>query len=160
MKAKDERLNVIRSIISRERVSNQDELIRLLKTEGLNVAQATLSRDLRELGISKSHDGFGYRFRLPASSESSAALKNTGGRGSSGLVISCEFSGNICVIKTHPGHASMISAMMDGKDMDSVAGTVAGDDTVILVVRSRHTPGEVVRELSGIFPDITKKIIE
>ncbi|MBQ2566345.1 MAG: hypothetical protein II552_04240 [Bacteroidales bacterium] len=54
----------------------------------------------------------------------------------------------------------MISAMMDGKNMDSVAGTVAGDDTVILVVRSRHTPGEVVRELSGIFPDITKKIIE
>ena len=79
MKAKDERLNVIRSIISRERVSNQDELIRLLKTEGLNVAQATLSRDLRELGISKSHDGFGYRFRLPASSESSAVIKNTGG---------------------------------------------------------------------------------
>lgn len=160
MKSKNERLGIVRGIISRERVGSQEELIQLLSKEGLSVAQATLSRDLRELGVTKAHDSHGYRFRLPTVAESREVFRSTGVKASSGLVISCEFSGNICVLKTHPGHASMLSAMIDAKDLDSVAGTLAGDDTVLLVIRNGHDSEEVTGALTALFPDMKSKIIE
>ena len=160
MKVKKERQSIIRSIIARKRVGNQDELINLLKNEGLDVAQATLSRDLHELGVSKVHDGVGYKYRLPTAAESAAAMRNVSGRLPSELVLSCEFSGNICVLKTHPGHASMLSAIIDGKDLASSAGTVAGDDTVLLIVRNGHSHTEIVGDLSRLFGDLSKKIVE
>ncbi len=160
MKSKNDRQGVIRDIISRERVGSQEELIQLLGKEGLTVAQATLSRDLRELGVTKSHDARGYRFRLPTVAESRETIRISGVKASSGLVISCEFSGNICVLKTLPGHASMLSAMIDGKEPESVAGTLAGDDTVLVVVRAGTDAGDVLEELSGLFPDIKRKLVE
>lgn len=65
MKSKLERQRIIREVIKDNRVSNQEELSGLLEEKGLSVAQATLSRDIRELSITKIHDGTGYRYSLP-----------------------------------------------------------------------------------------------
>ncbi len=160
MKSKNERLGIIRRLVTKERVGSQEELIRLLEKEGLNVAQATLSRDLREMGITKVHDGLGYRFRLPSASEPVNILRASGGAMPDGLVVSCEFCGNLCVLKTHPGHAPVLSALIDGKSLPFVAGTVAGDDTVLVVLRGGFSRADMTDGLSGLFSGIKKKIIE
>lgn len=155
MKSKLERQRVIREVIKDNRVANQEELSVLLSQRGMNVAQATLSRDIRELRITKIHDGNGYFYSLPQPGMLRGVLRDSSM--SSDSIDSLEFSGSMAVIKTRPGHSGMIASIIDEGRLPEVMGTLAGDDTILLVLREGVTHDEVADSLSGIFKGIDGK---
>lgn len=155
MKGKLERQRIIREVIKDNRVSNQEELSTLLEQRGLSVAQATLSRDIRELRITKIHDGSGYSYSLPQPGMLRNSLRESSM--SSDSIDSLEFSGSMAVIKTRPGHAGMIASIIDDGHLPEVMGTLAGDDTILLVLREGFRHEDVTLSLSEIFKGIETK---
>ncbi len=155
MKSKLERQRIIREVIKDNRVSNQEELSTLLEQRGLCVAQATLSRDIRELRITKLHDGNGYSYSLPQPGLLRSVLHETSTTSDS--IDSLEFSGSMAVIKTRPGHAGMIASIIDEGHLAEVMGTLAGDDTILLVLREGFSHDNVSASLCGIFKGIDTK---
>ena len=158
MRGKLERQRQIRKIIAEQKVANQEELSALLAQHGFDVAQATLSRDIRELRITKVHDDVGYYYRLPAPGNASSVPRH----GTDILVDSIErleFSGQLAVISTLPGHANMIAAIIDAQRPKQVLGSLAGDDTVLLVLREGSSHAEVTGALDVLLHGITNKRI-
>ena len=155
MKGKLERQRVIREIIKDTNVSNQEELSALLDERGLCVAQATLSRDIRELRITKIHDGNGYRYSLPQPGMLRAVFNEPSM--SSDSIDSLEFSGSMAVIKTRPGHAGMIASIIDEGHLPEVMGTLAGDDTILLVLREGFSHDDVAGSLGRLFKGVDGK---
>ncbi len=155
MSAKNSRLNLIRLIISSQEISNQDELLRALAAEGVHITQATLSRDLKQMKVAKAANPTGKAvYVLPNNAMYLRVKEHRPVREMMqvGGFISLRFSGNIGVIKTRPGYASSIAYDIDNTDIPSIIGTIAGDDTIFIVVEE-GTPREVVREaLSNIIP--------
>ncbi|HVE38936.1 MAG TPA: arginine repressor [Planctomycetota bacterium] len=134
MSTKAERQKALLDIIAKQAVSTQAELKDLLKERGIEADQATLSRDIRELGLIKaSDDGAHYRYapveavQPPVHTKASAILAR--------LVRKIDCSGNLLVIKTDPGEASPIGLALDRMGWSEVVGTVAGDDTLLVVVK-------------------------
>ncbi len=154
MKGKNDRLAVLRMILSNCEVSSQENLIRELEREGHKVTQATLSRDLRELNAAKMMGPNGYIYVLPDHPHYKRTVKpstyseyrNTAG------YIGMEFSGNLAVIRTKPGHAGVISSEIDNCNLEAVCGTVAGDDTIIVVIREGYSKEDVITQLSRCVP--------
>ena len=134
----------IKKIIREKDIINQDMLLEILNAKGINVTQATLSRDIKELKIVKGHSNSGeYAYQL-----------NTGGitsqldtLASVFKILSIEFSGNIGVLKTSPGFAMAIAGEIDKKAQDVVLGTVAGDDTIFIVPRENISRQTVINKL-------------
>ena len=155
MKEKLERQRILKEVIRISKVANQEELSLLLEQRGLNVAQATLSRDIRELRISKVHDESGYFYHLPLPGSSSGVLAD--GSIISDSIESVEFSGSMAVLKTRPGHANMIASIIDGSGMKEVMGTLAGDDTILLIVREGFSHDDVSGSLSRLFKGVENK---
>ncbi len=155
MKDKTERHKVIREIIRDRKVANQEELSKYLEERGLHVAQATLSRDIRELMITKIHDGSGYCYSLPQPGMLRNVELDTSMTSES--IESLEFSGVLAVLKTRPGHAAMIASVVDGTHLREVIGTLAGDDTVLLVLRDGFTRDDAASSLGAIFKGLDKK---
>ena len=134
MSTKAERQKALLDVIAKQAVSTQAELKDLLKERGIEADQATLSRDIRELGLIKaSDDGAHYRYAPveavapPVHTKASAILAR--------LVRKIDCSGNLLVIKTDPGEASPIGLALDRMGWSEVVGTVAGDDTLLVVVK-------------------------
>ena len=134
MSSKAERQKALLDVIAKQAVSTQAELKDLLKARGIEADQATLSRDIRELGLIKaSDDGAHYRYAPveavapPGHTKPSAILAR--------LVRKVDCSGNLLVIKTDPGEASPIALALDRMGWSEVVGTVAGDDTLLVVVK-------------------------
>ena len=128
------RLSRLRQLVGSRGAHSQEELLRLLQQEGFEVTQATLSRDLKHLQVGKLPDGQGgYRYSLPESgaAASQASLIEDFRRG----FMSIEFSGNQGVIKTLPGHASSVAFALDNLRVRGVLGTIAGDDTILVIPR-------------------------
>ena len=146
---------MIRLIISSQEISNQDELLKALAAEGFVVTQATLSRDLKQMKVAKASNVTGKAvYVLPNNAMYKRVkehrpvremMQNNG-------FISLRFSGNIGVIKTRPGYASSIAYDIDNTDIPPIIGTIAGDDTIMIVIEE-GTPRDTVREaLSSIIP--------
>jgi transcriptional regulator of arginine metabolism len=134
MSTKSDRQKAMLDVISKHAVATQSELKELLKARGIEADQATLSRDIKELGLVKtSEDGTHYRYAPlesitpPVHMKASAILAR--------LVRKIECSGNLLVVKTDPGEASPVGLALDRLGWPEVVGTVAGDDTLLLVVR-------------------------
>ena len=155
MKGKLERQRIIREVIKDNRVSNQEELSTLLEQRGLCVAQATLSRDIRELRITKIHDDNGYSYSLPQPGMLRSVLHESSMTSDS--IDSLEFSGSMAVIKTRPGHAGMIASIIDEGHLPEVMGTLAGDDTILLVLREGFAHDDVAGSLANIFKGVGGK---
>lgn len=157
MKNKNSRLDSIKMIISSKEIGSQDELLQELTKEGFQLTQATLSRDLKQLKVAKAASMNGnYVYVLPNNTmykrmtepqKASEMLRHNG-------FISIEFSNNIAVIKTRPGYASSLAYDIDMHNFHEIIGTIAGDDTIILVVRENCTHTEVKHALSTIIPNI------
>ena len=158
MRGKLERQQQIRRIIAEQKVANQEELSALLAQYGFDVAQATLSRDIRELRVTKVHDDVGYYYRLPPSG-SVPAVPRRGADLLADSIERLEFSGQLAVISTLPGHANMIAAIIDAQRPEQVLGSLAGDDTVLLVLREGSTHAEVTGALDALLHGITNKRI-
>ena len=157
MKTKNSRLQTLRMLISSQELCCQDEVLKALAKEGYNVTQATLSRDMKQLKVAKATSlGGKYFYVLPnetmykrvASPKSAAEMLLTSG------FMSINFSGNMGVIRTRPGYASSLAFNIDNSGLPSLLGTIAGDDTIFIVVRDGSTYREVIDDLRAIIPDI------
>lgn len=155
-KTKAERQAVIKGLVSAARISNQEILSALLRDKGFVFTQATLSRDLKELHILKVPTENGYVYQAqgdslrPAKKQSFTTIVDG--------VISIEFSSVQAVIKTISGYASLLAATIDQNvKSNHIMGTIAGDDTILLVLRDNFTPDGVLRDLSVCMPGIEEK---
>ncbi|MBO7641226.1 MAG: hypothetical protein J6S66_05695 [Bacteroidales bacterium] len=153
---KEIRQRTIRKILGRTQVQNQDELLNLLAVEGIQTTQATLSRDLKEMRVVKLHkaDG-GYFFSIPAESMHVVpdAAHSTSG------IVSLEISGQLAVIRTRPGYANMLGAVVDASVGSAIMGTIAGDDTLLLILRQETTETMLIATLTRFLPGIEDKVI-
>ena len=126
---KTQRHSAILDVVNRGSAHTQQEIAQALARRGVRATQATISRDIQELGLVRS--GAGYR--------SSAALVRE-------LVLSIELVDSLAVVKTPPGTANLVARRIDESGLSGVAGTVAGDDTIIVVLRQR-TAGRALKDL-------------
>ena len=134
-----------------------EELLAELEKEGFQLTQATLSRDLKQLKVAKAASMNGnYVYVLPNNTmykrmtdpqSASEMLRHTG-------FLSIEFSGNIAVIKTRPGYASSLAYDIDNNHFHEIIGTIAGDDTIMLVMREGCTRTELKQALAHVIANI------
>ena len=147
MKEKSSRLNTIREIVTRQRIGSQEELLAVLTQQGYSLTQATLSRDLKRLKITKTLDNTGaYQYKLADSSYFAKGGGDVQIIGANSL----EFSGNIAVMKTRKGYASGIAAEIDDEGGDAILGTIAGDDTILIIPREGYSRAEITELLSNL----------
>lgn len=157
MKNKGNRLQAIKEIISTVRVGGQDELLKILQDKGFDLTQATLSRDLKQLQVVKiaAIDG-GYTYVLPERAGVQVMQRKHHGAfgGVSAGFVSIEFSGQLAVIKTRPGYAGGLAYDIDNHAPKEVLGTIAGDDTILLILREGVSREEITDALKAFIPNI------
>lgn len=144
-------------LISSKEMSSQEEVLQELNNEGFVLTQATLSRDLKQLKVAKAASMNGkYVYVLPNETMYKRVSKPqtiTEMLQTSGFV-SINFSGNIGVIKTRPGYASSIAYNLDNSGLQHIIGTIAGDDTILIVLKEGARQNEVINELKTYFPQM------
>ena len=157
MKVKTNRLEALRLIISSQQLGSQDELLNALQKEGFKLTQATLSRDLKQLKVAKAASMSGnYVYVLPnetmykrvSTPNSIREMMRVSG------FISINFSGNMGIIRTRPGYASSIAWNIDNGNIPEILGTIAGDDTIFIVIKEGVKHQEVVEALSDVVPNM------
>ncbi|MCL4484293.1 MAG: hypothetical protein M1445_17080 [Bacteroidetes bacterium] len=162
MKKKIERFELIKKIISSEVISNQDDLQLRLHSLGMEVTQATLSRDLKSLQVIKVSDAkAGYAYRLPSYDMLHPAQNEAGPSRMNFLadgVLGIEFSGNLGVIKTLPGFAPSTALAIDESGCKEILGTIAGDDTILVVIRDGVGRNDVIHALVTIMPKLENRL--
>ena len=132
---KEKRQRTILDLLNFQDISSQTKLRNSLKKLGFNVTQATLSRDLRELNVVKRTSRNGqYKYTIPENRKEFSVLR-------------CEVSGNLLVLQTEPGLAPAVAYKVDGLNLDSILGTVAGENTLLAVVAEGYDAREVRKEL-------------
>jgi transcriptional regulator of arginine metabolism len=150
---KPRRHALILKLITDERIANQEELRSALFRQGLAATQATLSRDLRELGLVKLADPSGGSFYArPSEALGAGGPKPQLARLLQTLLHSVDGVGPFVVVRTAAGSAGAVSAALDQAGWDEVIGTIAGDDTVLVITRSeraRKVVGDRLRKLTG-----------
>lgn len=142
----------IREILQSERISTQEDLCEELRNRGYDVTQATVSRDIKELSLVKIPDGSGYRYALPEN-QSRKTSNVRMRRVFQDSVIGYNHSENIIVIKTVPGAAQSIASLIDSLDNPLILGTVAGDDTIFMVIKNREAIVEVKQLFRELLPE-------
>lgn len=161
MKERLDRLETLRIILSRGEAGSQESILRQLARHGFDVTQATLSRDLRKLKAVKIPLADGYRYILPehphyqrttSPSTVSDYLRSTGFE-------SIDFSGNLAVVHTRPGYAGGLASDIDARRLPSVIGSIAGDDTILLILAEGTTRQDVVDELAELVPAIKRTML-
>jgi len=155
MKEKMDRISAIREIIQSRDISSQQELLDILVKKGYKLTQATLSRDLKQMQIVKMslRDG-GYLYVMPdvaASMKSNLTSHFVSPHNIKG-VVSVECSTVLVVVRTKPGYASSIASDVDQSLLPEVMGTVAGDDTILVIPRGGYTTNQVAEALVNILP--------
>lgn len=148
--SKAERQRLIESVVSRMRVGTQFELLDALADAGCAVTQATISRDIRELGLEKTHDPLGRpRYVLPQVVRPADPAEILGSiLGQFGRKVTA--ARNIVVLQSELGAAPAIARALDQFEHERIVGTLAGDDTVLVVAPSERDARALVRELEGL----------
>ena len=142
MKERLTRLKTIRKLIKTYRIESQEALLGYLSSEGFDVTQATLSRDLKLLKVGKLSDGHnGYVYTLPGDEERQESEQTVVQDFLRGY-ISIEFSGNIVVIKTYSGHSDVVASAIDSMSFDEILGTVAGSDNCVFLCLREGVSGD------------------
>ena len=157
MKVKNDRLEALRMIISSQELGSQDELLDALKKEGFKLTHATLSRDLKQLKVAKAASMRGnYVYVLPNDTMYKRVSTPSSVREMMQVpgFLSIQFSGNMGVIKTRPGYASSIAYNIDNSHINEILGTIAGDDTIFIVIKQGVTKDEVIDALSEVVPNM------
>lgn len=157
MKEKNSRLEALRLIISSQELGSQDELLAALQKEGFQLTQATLSRDLKQLKVAKAATmGGNYVYVLPNETMYKRVSTPSSVREMMQIpgFLSINFSGNMGVIKTRPGYASAIAWNIDRSDIPQILGTIAGDDTIFIVVREGSSKKDLIEILSKVVPNM------
>ncbi|HEX9611919.1 MAG TPA: arginine repressor [Gemmatimonadales bacterium] len=149
---KTQRHAALLKIIRRDRVGSQEQLRELLQGEGFDVTQATLSRDIRELGLAKvaAPDG-GSHYAAPP--EGIAGMKPHLEHVLPTMLVSLDGVGPLLVLKTTTGAAQALGLALDDAGWNEIIGTIAGDDAILVITRSeraRRAIGTRLKELAGI----------
>ena len=160
--SKNDRLAALRLLLTQNEMSSQDEVIQALARQHIEVTQSTLSRDLKRLKVAKAANAEGKYYYVipnettykrqhnpahsPLNSEVTQSLQ-TAYRGIS-------FSGNMAVIHTSPGFANGIASNIDSAGLKDVLGTIAGDDTIFLVIREGVSHVDIADQLTAVIPNI------
>jgi transcriptional regulator of arginine metabolism len=154
---KTKRLPVIVRIISEENISSHEVLLRRLKSKGIKCTQATLSRDLRQLGAGRISNGKGgYKYVLP---ETNNKIRSEISRFQVLPVITDIVDArDLLLIKTLPGNASNTAIFIDNASRYEVAGTIAGDDTILVIPRDGISNNQVHTCLELVFPGLHEQI--
>ena len=152
MKTKVQRLSMLKKIVKTEKVSSHDELLKKLNRQGYQITQATLSRDLKYLRVGKiPDDRKGYIYKLPGEGKDQEIPVMTNGFPMSGFV-SLEFGSGLGIMKTLPGYAGSLASAIDLTHPFEIIGTVAGDDTILIVPRDGASRNAVANALAELFP--------
>ena len=157
MRVKDKRLETLKMLISSKELGNQDEVLKELKREGFHLTQATLSRDLKQLKVAKAASMNGkYVYVLPNETMYKRVHDGSTARDmlESPGFLSLDFTGNIGVIRTRRGFASLIAYNIDMVDIPSILGTIAGYNTILLILKENANKHDLIAELSEIIPDL------
>ena len=150
-------MEALKMLISSMELGSQEEVLRALEKEGFKLTQATLSRDLKQLKVAKAASMNGeYVDVLPnetmykrvSTPRSVMEMLQTSG------FVSINFSGNMGVIKTRPGYASSIAYNIDNSAIPEIIGTIAGDDTIFIVIKQGTREEQVIDGLSMVIPNI------
>jgi transcriptional regulator of arginine metabolism len=158
MNSKTERHNQIKRIILEAKISSQDELLESLRKVGFELTQATLSRDLKEMRVGKVADPakgsvyFLHEQLKPSNSQVITPVMPVNS------VLSVVFSYHLCVIRTFPAFASTVATYIDSSQLSEIAGTVAGDDTILVIPREGYTQKEILNALGLVIPNIENKL--
>lgn len=147
---KSQRQAKILEIISNKNIETQEQLLAELQAEGFRGTQATISRDIKELRIVKELTSLGtYRYTISASDlgSSFSARLNTIFRE---CVISFDYAQNIIVVRTLPGLASAAGSAIDAMNLNTIVGTLAGDDTVMIVMRDTNAAATLCGEIKSL----------
>ena len=147
---KSQRQAKILEIISNKNIETQEQLLAELQADGFRGTQATISRDIKELRIVKELTSLGtYRYTISASDlgSSFSARLNTIFRE---CVISFDYAQNIIVVRTLPGLASAAGSAIDAMNLNTIVGTLAGDDTVMIVMRDTNAAATLCGEIKSL----------
>jgi transcriptional regulator of arginine metabolism len=128
------------ALIKAAKISSQGDLVKELKKKGFAVTQTTASRDLEEIGAVRGRNGYTI-----AESDNDSMARSMPLPGD--LILSVESSGNLAVVRTPPGGAQFLASSLDHSGLKSIIGTIAGDDTVLVVSRKASGGGELAKEL-------------
>ena len=157
-----QRLEVLRVILAGSNdLGSHEDILKELAKNGWNVTQATLSRDLCKLHAAKVLTADGYRYILPESPMYHRTVKpdivpqylrNSG-------FLSIAFSGHMAVLKTRPGYAAGLASDIDAHKLETVLGTIAGDDTILVIIREEASRQELTDELSQVIPALRSIVL-
>ncbi len=153
MRVKSSRLDVIKQIISERRITCQEELLEALAKEGYKLTQGTLSRDLKLLKVAKAASVVGKSYYVLPNNTMYRRVRETASvsdtQRADGFV-SLRFTGNLAVVKTHPGYASRMAYDIDRAELEHVIGTIAGDDTIMIAIEEGVSHEAVRLELGRV----------
>lgn len=153
MKERTLRLRTIKRLIRANRIRSQEVLLTQLQNEGFQVTQATLSRDLKYLKVGKVSEGTdGYFYALPSDEDRRESDHNHIQDFLRGY-ISIEFSRPVAILRTLTGHANSVAIALDCLHLEGLIGTIAGDDTVLLVLSEDTDKTEFLQNLQTRIPD-------
>lgn len=145
---KSKRQRKILELIKKNVISTQEELVDLLKQEGLNVTQATVSRDIKDLRLIKVSIGDEkYKYAVPkeqikiSEKKLRFMLKE--------FVLKIDYSENLIVIKTPPGNANAVASVIDNSHWEEIIGTIAGDDNILLIIKPKDAVKEIINRLKS-----------
>ncbi len=136
--------------IQEEEISTQSELARKLRADGIDVTQATVSRDIKELGLIKvPTNDQGYKYALPPE-QKQGNLKGRMERMFKDSIVEMGYSENLIVITTLPGAAQGVASLLDKVDWDGILGTVAGDDTILIIAKPKEAVSDIMDKLHNL----------
>lgn len=141
------RQSALVEIVEAENIFSQEELMDRMSQRGITTTQATLSRDLKALNIRKLPSE-GYKLSRAAHTASPSVVNG---------IVRVEISFPLCVIRTQAGYAAAVATYLDLHPTDSILGTLAGDDTVLLGLRQGYTPQQVLADLEKCMPGILSR---
>jgi transcriptional regulator of arginine metabolism len=146
---KSYRQGQILKLVRSHPVHTQEDLAKLLRGVGIEATQVTLSRDVRELQLIKTPDGYRQMDNRP-SRESGSHFELLAGE----FVQDVKSAQNLVVLKTAPGHANSVAVALDSAEWADVVGTIAGDDTILVITPDNTTASQVCNRLLGLLGEL------
>ena len=149
---KSQRQKLIIALVQDEFIDTQESLQKALERHGMKVTQATVSRDIKELSLIKTITSTGeYKYSVPALKKDELKRDNSVIYAIiSDAVIAVDYALNTVVVKCHTGMAQAVCAKLDNTGIENVVGTLAGDDTIFILMRTEQDANRLVRELNSI----------
>jgi len=159
MKNRTKRQLAIKQVILNGKISSQDELLHIMKDQGFELTQATLSRDLKILKVAKISDqALGYIYVIPDGANIESLRENSRINFLADGFRDLQFSGNLAVMKTLPGYASSLAVVIDSAAPYEIIGTIAGDDTILIIMREGITHSDLINSLILVMPKLEDKL--